>query len=188
MPKQMRAPKWYPTEGGKVGLTKVIKKKTSGVAKLRKSIVPGAVLILLAGRFKGKRVIFLKQLESGLLLVTGPFKINGVPLRRVNQAYVIGTSTVVDISGVDVSGISDAADEKGKHFFSRVEAEAKEDNDGAFVSADVKKPTLTEARKSMQTSVDSALIEAIGKVPYLKGYLRKKFSLEKGQYPHLMKF
>lgn len=29
----------------------------------------------------------------------GPYKVNGVNLRRVNQAYVISTSTKVDVKG-----------------------------------------------------------------------------------------
>ena len=46
--------------------------------------------------------MFLKQLETGLLLVTGPYQINGVPIRRVSQTYVIATRTKVDLSGFEV--------------------------------------------------------------------------------------
>jgi len=149
--------------------------------KLKANYVPGTVLIVLAGRFKGKRVVFLKQLESGLLLVTGPYKINGVPLRRINQAYTIATSTHVDVNGVDVAAINDA-------FFAKAETENKKKDGEKFFEQEAKKNVVSAERKAAQKAVDTVLLKAVEAVPQLYNYLNAKFTLTKNQFPHQLKF
>ena len=179
---------FYPGDDEKVHFKRPNRKPKA--AALRKSITPGTVLIILAGRFKGRRVVFLKQLQSGLLLVTGPYKVNGVPLRRVNQAYVIATSTKVPLDGVDASKIDDA-------FFARkatARVQANKDNSDASkffqVGAELteEQKAQVKAKRSNQSAFDSALLANIKKVEHLKSYLATRFSLRQNQLPHLLRF
>jgi len=64
----LKSKRYHPTaEGKKAGAKRVFESKT----RLRGTLKPGTICILLAGRHAGKRVVFLKQLTSGLLLVNG---------------------------------------------------------------------------------------------------------------------
>lgn len=174
-----KSPRFYPADDIQRPLHS--RKKNLKPTKIRASIQPGTILILLAGRFRGKRVVFLKALESGLLLVSGPFKINGVPLRRVSQTYVIATSTRVDVSNVDVSDIND-------EYFSR-DKESTSESEAQFFKGDAPKPAIvTDKRKADQKRIDAALLKSVEAVPMLRGYLNAKFSLTKSDRPHLMVF
>jgi len=174
--------KWYPADDAKVPFK--TRKSHHQQTKLRPNVVPGAVLILLAGRHKGKRVVFLKQLDSGLLLVTGPYRVNGVPLRRVNQAYVIATSTRVDIAKVDVSKLTDKD-------FAQKRSQTNSKKSGFLDKKAAEPYSVSGVKKDLQKSVDASLIAqavAGGKRNILGQYLHAPFSLRKGQSPHLLKF
>ncbi|TMW68760.1 hypothetical protein Poli38472_006228 [Pythium oligandrum] len=176
--------RWYPADyiPKKLPSAKTVRnsKKT---AKLRKSITPGTVLILLSGRFRGKRVVFLKQLPSGTLLITGPYKINGVPLRRVNQAYVIATSTKVDLSDVTLPEIDDS-------YFVKPKSSGKKSAEEQFYESSDESTSrvVSEQRKQDQKAVDDALLSKISNEPYLRTYLNAKFTLTKNDRVHELTF
>merc|ERR1712093_627516 len=141
-----KARKFYPAEDEAVA-RKV--RKTIRTSTPRASLTPGTILILLAGRFRGKRVVLLNTLDQGVLLVTGPFKINGVPLRRVNARYVIATSQKVDLAGIDTKKIEEASDAK------------------YFAAAKGEKKNPSTSRAADQKSIDKALLSTIKKEPML---------------------
>jgi hypothetical protein len=65
----------------------------------------GSILILLSKKSLGKKVILLNTTESGLLVVTGPFSINGVSMRRVNPKYTVLSGATLNLEW-DLSNFS----------------------------------------------------------------------------------
>jgi len=154
---------------------------------IRSTLTPGTIVILLTGVHKGKRAVLLKVLDTGLLLITGPFILNGIPMRRVHQGHVIATKTKLDISSVK---IPEEVDDK---YFKRILLKKKPKKNESK-SLFVQKPKTyrpTEKRKSDQKLVDGQLIDIMKKHQDKKTlflYLSSMFGLRNNQYPHRMQF
>ncbi|KAM0722976.1 hypothetical protein Q7P37_001174 [Cladosporium fusiforme] len=150
-----KALKYYPAEDEQVNKKA---RKTQHPYKPRASLQPGAVLILLAGRFRGKRVVLLKTLDNGVLLVTGPFK----TLEKVSDEKYFARDKKADKKGSEEA------------FFQQGEKPEKKQ--------------VAAGRAEDQKAVDKAILEAIKKEHYLQSYLASNFSLRKGDRPHEMVF
>ncbi|CAF3351423.1 unnamed protein product [Rotaria socialis] len=178
-----RFPRFYPTEERPKKFS--VKRKRFGdhPRRFRSTLTPGTVVILVAGKHAGKRVVVVKHLSSGLLLVTGPHKLNGVPLRRVNQIYVIATSTKLDLSSAKFDNLDDK-------FFKRVRPAKKNAEKDIFDSKKEKTPLSAERREAQRTT-DVAVLNAIkahADSRLLRRYLKSRFQLWNGVLPHKLKF
>lgn len=151
----------------------------------RRTLVPGKVLILLAGRHKGKRAVLLKVLKSGLLLVNGPFYLNSCPMRRISQRYVIATKTRVNLKGVTIpEHLNDA-------YFKRADKKKARKTEGDIFAKQEEKYQPSEQRKKDQVEVDKLVKGAIKKTHQgllVSKYLKSYFALRSHQYPHRMRF
>jgi len=178
-----RFPRYYPTEERPKKFSVKRKHFSAHPRRFRSTLTPGTVVILVAGKHAGKRVVVVKHLSSGLLLVTGPHKLNGVSLRRVNQIYVIATSTKLDLSSANFDNLDDK-------FFKRVRATKKNAEKDIFDSKK-EKPQLSDERRQAQRNVDTAVLSAVkanADSRLLRKYLKSRFQLWNGVLPHKLKF
>ncbi|XP_048422899.1 60S ribosomal protein L6-2-like [Pyrus x bretschneideri] len=120
-----------------------------------------------------RELFFLSSFHLGYFLLLAPLK-----LRRVNQSYVIATSTKVDISGLNVEIFDE------KYFAKEVEKKKKKGEGEFFEAEKEEKNVIPLGKKGDQKSVDASLIKSIEAVPDLKTYLAARFSLKAGMKPH----
>jgi len=116
--------------------------------------------------------------------VTGPFKLNGVPLRRVNQAYVIATTTSLDLGGFKVDdNINDA-------YFAKAATKGPRTAEQEFFEGGAPKPKepFPESKSADQKAVDKAILASAKKTANLAKYLKASWGLSKGQFPHQLVF
>jgi len=154
---------------------------------------PGRVVIVLTGPYRGRHAVVLKQLESGLLLITGPHVVNGMPLRRVHRKFVITTSTQIDLSKVQLP-----AHLNDKYFAkpvvtaaTRKAQQAEADQNQSIFTPRKPEYVLTEQRKQDQINIDKQVLAAVKSHPesrLMVQYLSSHFFLKNRQYPHKMKF
>merc|ERR1711915_608806 len=89
--------------------------------------------------------------------ITGPFKINGCPLRRISQRYLLATSTKIDVSAVKVpENINDK-------YFVRIKAEKTAKKEGDIFDAKKETYKPSEQRKKDQAAIDTQVLAAIKK-------------------------
>jgi len=158
--------------------------------KLRASVTPGTIGILLKGNQRAKRVIFLKQIDSGLLLVCNP--VNQCAPRTIDHKFFLATKMKVDVSGIQIP------EEMNHTFFHNKRAERK-----AYLKAlrkssilggdkpEKKVKALTPEKLAVNKKLEdqlTALIEAHPEGAIFKKYMRSLFKLGPRDYPHKMQF
>eukprot|EP00906_Rhabdomonas_costata_P036454 RCo051140 len=153
----------------------------------------GQVLILLAGRYRGRRVICLGPWDrKGVFLVTGPYRVNGVPLRRVNRRYVICTSTKIDISKMQLNLKKNTFKKKKLGCLTHIKRRGggkKEQREFFRKKLQKWRRPVPQKRKDLQRRIDEQLIRILKNAdPLLTKYLGSIFTLRKNDLPHDMKF
>ncbi|XP_063710685.1 uncharacterized protein LOC134839159 [Symsagittifera roscoffensis] len=159
---------------------------------LRKSLKPGAVVILVSGKqqHRGARMVFVKLLESGHLLLAGPKSLNKLPLMPVLQNFVIGTSTKIPLT----DAVKTQADKINFSMFKKLK-EKKSKESGIFSDSADKSTSEPRIDPEVEKALDEALMASVKnftsdplETEIFTAYMRNKFTLKNGQLPHMMKF
>jgi len=177
----------------KANKRKISQKYCARIPKLRASLKPGTVLILLKGHHQAKRVILLHKFNSGLLLVTGPKKINGCPVMRVHPKHVIATSERLQLPEVTLKKCQKIKENSLKCHVVPQSTQLSKEEAAKYRAHQILDAKKVKKRDARQNKIDESIIKVIDegdafKKQLLFGYLKTPFSLNTNSKPHLMNF
>lgn len=120
----------------------------------RTDLIVGDMVVVLEGRYTGSKVIFLKQTNNNMAIVSGVKEINDIGIFKINERYLFKLS--VNIGNISTDNITDDV----------YESKLNEKID------DKKKATINEA-------INNMLIASISKIDFLKGYMVEPFQVNR---------
>jgi large subunit ribosomal protein L6e len=186
-----------------LGAPKRTSKRGYPQVKLRYRLRPKGTIVIVLGNctklHRGRRMIFLKQLETGDLLLASPNTLTLMPTLQVVQAsYVIATTTRIPLTPACV----EAAEKVTFNMFKKANSKKttdKKKRDGSIFADDqtqAKSATVETIDPELEKTIDSELMKSIANfnkgdtldAAIMKKYLRTRFTIKNGEYPHQMKF
>lgn len=147
--------------------------------RLRKNMKPGRVCVCLIGPYTSKKVVFLKQLDSGLLMCAC---LNNGAVRRFPQKWLFCTDSIVHL---DHAGIQKNLKDWSDSSFDVLKAEKTEADGGddEFFNKDAASKTVPAAFQSQVDGMIKAVTDCV-KDKYMTMYLKARFTLDSDVGPH----
>ena len=141
--------------------------KFSQNKEMTSDLKPGSVLILLSQKLLGKKAILINTTESGLLVVTGPFSINGISLRRVNKKYTMDSGATLDTEKFNSPGLKWNPLLFNDEYFKTL---AKSKSKGF----DYKNHDFVISHRIRQNYIDKFICSSLKKDFFIKAYLQTR--------------
>ncbi|KAI5150781.1 large subunit ribosomal protein L6e [Enteropsectra breve] len=146
----------YPADDVSTAELAYIAKHSAQPKRVRKDMQKGQVYVVLEGAYMAKKVVFLKQLENNLALVSGSVSHNGVSAFKIDERYLL------KLEGVSVKIEGDVNVDESSIYESKI-------NDYERMDIDA----IVDEKK-----IDDVITKAISSEKFMGSYFIKDFTVD----------